>query len=148
MTNNEAPSQEWADAKAADDAKGVARITDHRTRASNRRTSATFPANAAELDNDHCHACGFDLGTHRPTCPTLTDNPNRPTSPDYCATCGEIPWHRHDNQTACYTTPAPLTESIAVSDLISLLNKETGITRTDLYTMIARAADKMDLGPR
>lgn len=44
-----------------------------------------------EFNLDHCPACGFDLGTHRPTCPTLTDNRNRQTDWNYCANCGMAP---------------------------------------------------------
>jgi len=39
---------------------------------------------------EHCNACGYDLGTHHPTCTEVT-NPNRPTGETYCANCGFTP---------------------------------------------------------
>src|SRR5450759_1488444 len=33
--------------------------------------SGNYHPSAADLD--HCDACGFDLGTHHPTCPTYAD---------------------------------------------------------------------------
>lgn len=74
-------------------------------------------------------------------------NPNRPTPPNYCALCGEVPYdiECHAEQARCVSTPRPYVETIAVSDLISLLENETGIDRNDLYAMIGRAAIQMGL---
>lgn len=72
-----------------------------------------------QLDNDHCPACGFDLGTHRPKCPRSYGpgnygNPNRPTPAGYCASCGRESCLWYDEHgTLIYSTdyhqPAPIT---------------------------------------
>lgn len=78
------------------------------------------------------------------------DNPNRPTPEHYCANCGETPSNPEQHGasfarigTDAWSTPLPLTESIYVSDLITLLEKETHIDRKTLYGMIGRAATAM-----
>lgn len=64
---------------------------------------------------DHCPACGFDLGTHRPKCPRSYGsgnygNPNRPTGHGYCANCGHAPciWHGAAKP-SCLSSPHPIT---------------------------------------
>lgn len=73
-------------------------------------------AAAAELatndDLDHCEACGFDCGTHRPGClraygSANFNNPNRPTIKGYCAQ-GNHPLQFHF-RAECYAIPRPLT---------------------------------------
>jgi len=80
---------------------------------------------AIDLDNDHDHCtnCGYDLGTHHPTCLRaygLGDlgNPNRPTAASYCYNCNNAPcvWTEYradtvlDNKAGtCKTSPRPIT---------------------------------------
>lgn len=82
---------------------------------------------------------------------TECHNPNRPTPADYCAACGEVPYDLADHKAGTvkgeHVSQAPIRLSFYVSDLITLLEKETHIDRNQLYAWIAREAESMGLGP-
>ena len=111
MDNNEAREMDYADTATGPDPFDID------------PTGAGWIISEEFYDLDHCTACGFDLGTHRPTCPRAYDvgnygNPNRPTEPDHCFNCDTAPciWigYRTDtvlkNRAAtCKTAPRPIT---------------------------------------
>jgi hypothetical protein len=164
MDNNEAREMDHADnATGPDHLDYESGYFDNqgswRTRADKRIAEATpyMPRNEsdedAERQYDHCTACGYDLGTHHPTCLRAYGsgnfgNPNRPTGPDYCAGCGRAPcmWTAYSQH---YTDPQPHTlERHNHIVMIARIDAMTDSQRRDLLVWFSSQEETMDRGIR